>query len=57
MVMGDNSCLRGFEFESRCCELDGHFFTLVCCKNCFDCLKCLKLTKKRPGLAHLLKKI
>ena len=32
MVMGDDSCLRGCVFESRCHIPDGHFFTLICVK-------------------------
>ena len=24
VVMGDDSCLKGCGFESRCCILDGH---------------------------------
>ena len=54
MVMGDDSCLRGRGFESRCHILDGRFFTLICCKYCIVCLKKPKINlKKRPGLAHL----
>ena len=57
MVMGDNSCLKGCGFESQRRKLDGHFFTLICCKNCIICLKKTKnKLKKRPGLAHFLKK-
>ena len=32
------------------------FFTYICCKNCNVCLKIQKLTKKRPGMAHFIKK-
>ena len=32
VVMGDDSCLRGCVFESRCHIPDGHFFTLICVK-------------------------
>ena len=39
VVMGDDSCLKGRGFESRQGILDGHFFTLICCKNCIVCLK------------------
>ena len=54
MVMGDDSCSRGSGFESQRCILDGHFFTLICCKNCIVCLKKTEnKQKKRPGLAHL----
>ena len=34
VVMGDNSCLKGRGFESRHRVLDGHIFTLICCKHC-----------------------
>ena len=55
MVMGDNSCLRGCGLESRRHILDGHFFTLICCKIWIVCLKRQKINKKRLGLAHLIK--
>ena len=55
VVMGDNSCSRVCGFESRRHLLDGHFFTLICCKNCNVCLNRSKKRKKRPGLAHFLK--
>ena len=32
VVMGGDSCTEGRGFESQCCILDGHFFTLICCK-------------------------
>ena len=32
VVMGEDSCSEGRGFESRCHILDGHFFTLICCK-------------------------
>ena len=54
MVMGNNSCLRGCGFESRHHILDGHFFALICCKNCIVSLKRPKLTKK--GLSFFKKK-
>ena len=46
MVMGDNSCPEGCVFESRLRILDGHFFTLICCKNCIVCLKRPKINEK-----------
>ena len=56
-VMGDDSCSRGRGFESQLWILDGHLFTLICCKNCFDvCLKRPKINEKRPGMAHFFKK-
>ena len=39
VVMGGDSCSKGREFESQHCILDGHFFTIICCKNCNVCLK------------------
>ena len=39
MVMGGNSCSKGRGFKSQCHLLVGHFFTLICCKNCNVCLK------------------
>ena len=32
MVMGGDSHSEGCEFKSQCHILDGHFFTLICCK-------------------------
>ena len=52
MVMGDDSISRGRGFESWRHILDGHFFTLICCKSFIVCLKRPKINKKRPGLAH-----
>ena len=57
MVMGDDSISRGHGFESWRRILDGHFFTLICCKNWIVCLKRPKINKKRLGLAHLKKLI
>ena len=57
MVMGDNSCLRGHGFESQCRILGGHFYTLICCKNCIVSLKRPNINEKRPELAHFKKKI
>ena len=45
VVMGDDSCSKGNGFKSRCRILDGHFFTLICCKNCIDV--CLKKTENK----------
>ena len=55
MVMGVDSRSKGRGFESQRRILDGHFFTLICCKNCIVCLKRPKINKKRPGLAQFLK--
>ena len=32
VVMGDDSCSKGRGFESQRRILDGHIFTLICCK-------------------------
>ena len=32
VVMGGDSRSEGRGFESQCCILDGHYFTLICCK-------------------------
>ena len=37
---------EGCEFESQHQILDGHFFALICCKNCIDCLKRPKMNEK-----------
>ena len=50
MVMGDDSCLKGHGFKSRSRILDGHFFTLICCKNCNVCLRRPKINKKEAGV-------
>ena len=52
VVMGDNSFLRGCGLKSQRRILDGHFFTLICCKNSIVRLKIPKINKKRPGLVH-----
>ena len=50
VVMGDSSCLKGRGFNSHFHILNGHFFTLICCKNCIVCLKRLKINKKEAGV-------
>ena len=45
MVMGDDSCSYGREFKSQRRILDGHFLTLICCKNGID--DCLKKTENK----------
>ena len=57
MVMGDNSCLKGCEFESWRCIMDGHFFTLICCKNCIVCLIRLKINEKEARVGPFFKKV
>ena len=57
MVMGRDSHSKRRGFKSQYRILDGHFFTYICCKNRNFCLKRLKINKKRPGLAHFLKKL
>ena len=39
MVMGGDLDSRGCRFKSQYQILDGHFFTLYCCKNCNVSLK------------------
>ena len=48
---------RGPLFESQYCILDGHFFTLVCCKNCNVLFEKTKETKKRLGLPIFKNKV
>ena len=55
VVMGDDSCLKGRGFESWRHILDGHFFTLICCKNCIVCLKRQKINEKEAGVGPFLK--
>ena len=55
VVIGDDSCLTGHGFESLCHILDGHFFTLICCKTCIFVWKDRKWMKKRPRLAHFIR--
>ena len=49
--MGDDSCSKGCGFESQHRILDGHFFTLIYCRNCIVCLKRPKIneTEARVG--------
>ena len=54
MVMGDVSRSRGHGFKSKCCILEGHFFTLICCKNFIVCLKRLKINEKEAGVCQFL---
>ena len=55
MVMDDDSCSKGNGFKSQCHLLDGHFFTLICCKNCIDCLGGPKINEKEAGVGQFLK--
>ena len=58
MVMGGYLRSKGHGFESQYRILDGHFFTIICCKNCNVCLKRHKYIKKRLGVAiidHMVK--
>ena len=59
MVMGGDSHSKGRGFESQRRILDGHFFTLICCKNCIVCLKRPKMNEKEAGVGpfkkHILK--
>ena len=54
--MGDDSCLRGHGFGSQRRILDGHFFTLICCKICIVCLKGPKINEKKTGVGPFFKK-
>ena len=56
MVMGDNSCSKGCGFKSRHRILDGHFFTLICCRDCTVCLKRSKINEKEAGVRPFFKK-
>ena len=56
VVMGVDSRSKGRGFESQRRILDGHFFTLICCKNCIVCLKRPKINKKEAGVGPNLKK-
>ena len=53
MVMGDDSCSKCCGFKSWYPILDGHFFTLICCKNCIVCLKRQKINEKEAGVGLL----
>ena len=50
VIMGDNSCREGRGFETQHLILDGHFYTLICCKNCNLCLKRPKINEKEAGI-------
>ena len=55
MVMGGDSCSEARGFESQGSILDGHFFTLICCKNCIVCLKRRKINEKEAGVGPFKK--
>ena len=56
VVMGGDSRSKGRGFESRRRILDGHFFTLICCKNCIVCLKKTENKRKRGRDGPFFKK-
>ena len=56
-LVDDDSCSRGCGFESQRCILDGHIFSLICCKNCVVCLKRLKMNVKGAGVGPFLRKV
>ena len=56
VVMGGDSRPRGRGIESQYRILDGHFFTLNCCKNWNVCLKKPKLNDKRGWDCPFFKK-
>ena len=47
---------RSCGFESQRCTLDGHFFTLICFKNCIVSLKRPKINEKEAGVGPFFKK-
>ena len=51
MVMGRDSRSEGRGFD-----LDGHFFTYICYKNCYVCLKRPKINEKEAGVGPFFKK-
>ena len=57
MVMGGDSWSESCGFESQHCILDGHFFTLISCKNCNVCLKKTENKQKEAVDAHFYKSI
>ena len=56
VVMGRDSCSEGCGFKSRHRLLDGHFFTLICCKKLYS-LKRSKINEKRPGMSRSSKNV
>ena len=57
MVLGDDSYLKGCGFESWCRTLDGHFFTMICCKNCIVCLERPKINENEAGVGPVFLKM
>ena len=55
VVMGGDSRSKGRGIESQRRILDGHFFTLICCKNCIVCLKRPKINEKEAGVGPFKK--
>ena len=55
VVMGGDSRSEGCGFESQCRILDGHFFTLICCKIVLFVWKRPKINENEAGMAHFLK--
>ena len=51
--MGWDFCSESFGFKSQHLILDGHFCTLICCKNCNVCLKKIVNKQKEARVAHL----
>ena len=53
VVMGGDFRSEECGFESQCHILDGHFFTLICCKIVLIIVwKRPKINEKRPGMDH-----
>ena len=57
VVKDDNSCSRGCGFESQRRPLDGHFFILICSRNCNVCLKRPKINEKEGWVGPLFNKM
>ena len=56
VVVGGDSSLECHGFESQHQTLDGHFFSLICCKHCIDvCLKRSEINEKEAGDGPFLK--
>ena len=54
VVMGGDSLSEGHGFESQHHILDGHFFTLICCKICNDvCLERPKISDNEIGKVYI----
>ena len=50
VVMGDDSCFKDRGFEPQCHKLDGHFFTLICCKKLYCLFEKTVKNEKEAGV-------